>query len=165
MTQMGSFAKTIMEQRYSHEKGDDLRETWDEIAWRGATKGMGAVDAPAGLVREIYEIIAGRKFIPGGRYLYAAGRPIHQTNNCLALSVEDSREGWADLLKNAAMALMTGAGIGVDYSKIRPEGATIGKTGGYATGPVALMQMINEVGRGTKQGGTRRSAILALLSW
>lgn len=165
MTQMSLFAKAIMEQKYSHVKPDGTRETWDEIARRVAENVMGAVNAPGVLVDAIYQVISERKFIPGGRYLYAAGRPYHQTNNCLCLSVEDSREGWAELLRKSSMALMTGAGIGVEYSKIRPEGDLINKTGGYATGPIALMQMVNEVSRGVMQGGARRSAILAMLSW
>lgn len=63
------------------------------------------------------------------------------------------------------MALMTGAGIGVVYSDIRAEGKPIRKTGGFATGPIALMQMVNEAGRGIMQGGSRRSAIWAGLHW
>lgn len=63
------------------------------------------------------------------------------------------------------MALMTGAGIGVDYSDVRPSGTPIKKTGGVASGPIALMRMINEVGRNVMQGGARRSAIWAGLNW
>jgi ribonucleoside-diphosphate reductase alpha chain len=60
---------------------------------------------------------------------------------------------------------MTGAGIGVVYSDVRHENARIRKTGGTASGPIPLMQMINECGRGVMQGGTRRSAIWAGLHW
>lgn len=165
MHEMSSFAKHIMESKHSHVKSDGTLETWDEIARRVAENVMGAVNALKELVGAIQKIISEKKFIPGGRYLYASGRPYHQTANCLCLSVEDSREGWSELLRKASMALMTGAGIGVEYSKIRPEGAPILKTGGQATGPIALMQMVNEIGRGVMQGASRRSAILAMLSW
>jgi ribonucleoside-diphosphate reductase alpha chain len=63
------------------------------------------------------------------------------------------------------MALMTGAGIGVDYSDIRPSGSVISKTGGTASGPVSLMEMLNECGRHIMHGGQRRSAIWAGLNW
>jgi ribonucleoside-diphosphate reductase alpha chain len=109
--------------------------------------------------------IESRKFMPGGRYLYASGRPFHQTQNCLLLRAHDSREGWAEILHKAGLALMTGAGIGIDYSDIREEGRIIKRTGGLATGPIALMQMVNECGRGIMQGGSRRSAIWAGLKW
>src|SRR5690606_22275117 len=113
----------------------------------------------------IYRYITERKFMPGGRYLYASGRSLHQTQNCLLLKAEDSREGWAELLSKSAMALQTGAGIGVDYSEIRPAGAPIRRTGGVASGAVPLMNMVNEIGRGVMQGGSRRSAIWAGLRW
>jgi ribonucleoside-diphosphate reductase alpha chain len=63
------------------------------------------------------------------------------------------------------MALMSGAGIGNEYSNIRPKGSLIKRTGGEATGPLALMQMVNEAGRFIMQGGSRRSAIWAGLGW
>jgi ribonucleoside-diphosphate reductase alpha chain len=78
---------------------------------------------------------------------------------------EDSREGWADHMHKHAMGLMTGAGIGTDYSHIRSEGKLIRKTGGFATGPLSLMQATNELGRAVMQGGSRRSALWAGLSW
>lgn len=164
---MSPFAKTIMEQKYSHAKSDGTKETWEEIAYRVTKHVMRAVGVSMTqtLAKETYQMIAERKFIPGGRYLYASGRPFHQVQNCLLLRAEDSREGWSDLLHKASMALMTGAGIGIVYSDIRAEGKPIRKTGGMATGPIALMQMVNEVGRGIMQGGSRRSAIWAGLHW
>ena len=162
---MSVFAKTIMEQKYSHTKSDGTKESWEEIAQRVATNVLKSVNAKKSLVKEVAQIISSRKFIPGGRYLYASGRNFHQVQNCLLLKAEDSREGWADLLHKAAMALMTGAGIGIDYSQIRAEGKTIRRTGGTATGPLALMKMVNECGRGIMQGGSRRSAIWAGLNW
>jgi ribonucleoside-diphosphate reductase alpha chain len=163
--EMSAFARSIMEQKYSHPLKDDTKETWENIAYRVSKHVMKAVNAPKSVVAEIREMIAQRKFMPGGRYLYASGRPFHQVQNCLLLRAEDSREGWADLMHKATMALMTGAGIGIDYSSIRAEGKLIRKTGGVATGPIALMQMVNEAGRGIMQGGSRRSAIWAGLSW
>lgn len=167
MSDMSHFSKTIMEQKYSHEKKDGTKENWEEISYRVTKNVMRAVGITMkdSLAKEIFEIIKQKKFLPGGRYLYASGRPYHQVQNCLLLKAEDSREGWSELLQKASMALMTGAGIGVDYSGIRAEGKPIRKTGGKATGPLALMQMLNEAGRGIMQGGSRRSAIWAGLSW
>lgn len=164
--EMSIFARTIMEQKYSHTKKDGTKESWDEIAKRVTKHVMRALpDVDSADVKKIEILIRERKFMPGGRYLYAAGNPYHQVQNCLLLRADDSREGWAELAQKATMALMTGAGIGIDYSAIRPEGSLIRKTGGTATGPLALMQMLNEVGRGVMQGGSRRSAIWAGLNW
>jgi ribonucleoside-diphosphate reductase alpha chain len=164
-TSFSPFAKAILEQKYSHVLADGTKEAWEQVAHRVAFSVMKAVEAPKQLVKEIEQMIADRKFMPGGRYLYASGRALHQVQNCLLLRAEDSREGWSDLLYKSGMALMTGAGIGVVYSDVRAEGKPIRKTGGLATGPLALMQMLNEVGRGIMQGGSRRSAIWAGLHW
>jgi ribonucleoside-diphosphate reductase alpha chain len=158
---MSHFAATVMRERYSHEG----KEEWSDIAKRVATNVLGAVDAPRDLVDEVGNLINQRKFMPGGRYLYAAGRELHQVQNCLLLRAEDSREGWANHVQKSTMALMTGAGIGAVYSDLREKGALIRRTGGTSSGPLALMQMTNEVGRGAIQGGSRRAAIWAGLHW
>lgn len=162
---MSKFSTDIMQQKYAHDLPDGGKETWGDIAHRVPFHVMKAVDAPKSLVKEIEQLIADKKFMPGGRYLYASGRPFHQVQNCLLMRADDSREGWADLTYKSVMALMTGAGIGIVYSDLREKGAKIRKTGGFASGPCALMQMINEAGRGIRQGGDRRSAIWAGLHW
>lgn len=164
--EMSSFARNVMNQKYAHTV-DGRKETWDEISYRVTKNVLAAIgiNETDEMFHKVYRAIADRKFLPGGRYLYASGREFHQTQNCLLLRAHDSREGWAELLYKASMALMTGAGIGVDYSSVRPEGELIKKTGGYATGPLALMQILNETGRHIQQGGSRRSAIWAGLSW
>src|SRR3954468_8444015 len=162
--EMSSFATGVMQHKYSHDLGNGSKETWRDIARRMRLV-LESVAAPKSLVDAAEELIALRIFIPGGRYLYATGRSLHQVQNCLLLRAGDSREEWADLLHKGAMALMTGAGIGVDYSEVREEGAVIRRTGGFATGPNALMQILNEEGRGIMQGGSRRSAIWAGLKW
>lgn len=164
--EMSTFAHTIMNQKYAHDT-ENGKETWEQIAYRVTKNVMNSVGIGMNtkLAKEICNLIVEKKFLPGGRYLYASGRTFHQVQNCLLLKADDSREGWAELLNKSAMALMTGAGIGIDYSSIRAEGKIIRKTGGTATGPLALMKMINECGRGIMQGGSRRSAIWAGLNW
>ena len=154
------FAYNIFKQKYSM----NGQEGWAECCAR-------VVDAvckqylPVNLQEEILQYMMDRKFIPGGRYLYSSGREFHQVNNCFLFRVQDSREGWSDTMQKATAALMTGGGIGFDYSLLREEGALIKKTGGTSTGPIALMEMINEAGRHIMQGGARRSAIWAGLRW
>jgi len=110
-------------------------------------------------------MIANRQFLPGGRYLYACGRPLHQTQNCLLFLVEDSREGWADHYYKHVMGLSTGAGIGSVYSNVRQKGAKLNRTGGVAGGPINLMLGINEAAHTVRQGGDRRAALWAGLHW
>ena len=114
---------------------------------------------------ELIDHMSNLRFLPGGRYLYYAGREKKFFNNCYLLRAEeDTREDWADLSWKSESCLMTGGGIGIDYSVYRGEGAVLKGTGGTASGPIPKMQMINEIGRRVMQGGSRRSAIYASLN-
>lgn len=160
------FAKSIYEQRYKHPNDGN----WEGTANRVVAHPMAALEAHTGKdlstwTSRLFELFRTKKAIPGGRYLYATGRDLHQVNNCVLLRCPDSREGWATTSYQAEMALMTGAGIGVYYGDVRPGGAIIKKTGGVASGPLPKMQQVNETGRHTMQGGNRRSAIWAGLPW
>lgn len=154
------FAQDIYLQKYSL----NGQESWKDTAKRVVESVCGQyLDMET--KEKIYNLILERKFIPGGRYLYSSGRPFHQVNNCFLFRAYDSREGWADLMQRVTASLMTGGGIGVDYSRLREKGAIIRKTGGKSTGPLSLMHMVNEAGRHIMQGGQRRSAIWAGLNW
>lgn len=161
----GPFALDVMNHKYAQTLSDGRKEEWVDISNRVPSAVFSVVPAKKSLIDEVAYRIAMRQIIPGGRYLYASGRDFHQVQNCLLMRAEDSREGWSDHLQKSSMALMTGAGIGIDYSRVREKGAIIRRTGGTATGPIALMQMTNECGRGIMQGGSRRSAIWAGLNW
>lgn len=155
------FSEDIFNQKYKHEGA----ETWEELAStlvEDVCQEYLADDEKDALKRAITTL----KFIPGGRYLYYAGRLNKYFNNCYLLrSEEDSREDWANLSWKAESCLTTGGGIGNDYSIYRAEGEPIRKTGGFASGPISKMNMINEIGRRVMQGGSRRSAIYASLNW
>lgn len=155
------FSEDIFHHKYAHEGA----ETWDALASTLVTDVCGEF-LQKDDVQRLYEFIRDLKFIPGGRYLYYSGRPNKYFNNCYLLRAEeDSREDWANLSWKAESCLMTGGGIGVDYSVYRPAGSAIHKTGGTASGPIPKMNMINEIGRRVMQGGSRRSAIYASLNW
>lgn len=156
-----SFAHGIYQQKYAH-PGEDWFATADR-AIHHPMDSIGLADSDA--AHRLKGLARARMFIPGGRYLYAAGRGLHQVQNCALYRAEDTREGWADLVRKCTMSLMTGAGVGVDYSSVRESGRAISRTGGTASGPISLMRMVNETGRNVMQGGSRRSAIWAGLAW
>jgi ribonucleoside-diphosphate reductase alpha chain len=117
-------------------------------------------------MKALTQMIKDMKFLPGGRYLYYAGREFKAYNNCYLLRAEeDTREEWANVVWRAMSCLTTGGGIGIDYSILRPRGKALKRTGGKASGPIPLMYAVNEVGRNVMQGGSRRSAIYASLNW
>ena len=163
-----SFAANIFRFKYAQNPSD----TWDQLAdrlvedvcgtrWGTSNKLMADDDR-----KQLAQYIKEMKFVPGGRYLYYAGRPFKAYNNCYLLRAEeDTREEWSSVTWRAMSCLMTGGGIGIDYSRLRAAGKTLSRTGGTASGPIPLMYAINEIGRNVMQGGSRRSAIYASLNW
>lgn len=161
---MGVFAHSVYSERYSLEK----REEWHNTSVRVPTAVFGAVADRPGAAEHcsaVIQLMDARQFLPGGRYIYAAGREVHQVNNCLLLLAEDSREGWANHYWKHVMALSTGAGVGSVYSMLRPKNALLKRSGGVAGGAVNLAVGINEGGRTVRQGGDRRAAMWGGLHW
>ena len=159
-----SFGENVF--RYKYAQGPD--DSWPKLCERlvedvcgGKHPLMSDSDR-----KQLYQYMVEMKFLPGGRYLYYAGRPLHAWNNCYLLRAEeDTREEWSEVTWRAMSCLMTGGGIGIDYSRLRPAGKALSRTGGTASGPIPLMYAINEIGRNVMQGGSRRSAIYASLNW
>lgn len=164
-----AFAENIFRHRYAQ----GLHDSWANLAERVVEdvcgKRWGRASHPL-LSREdqlmLKKYIGEMKFIPAGRYLYYAGRPVSFWNNCFPLKAEeDTREEWGRIYQRASDCLMSGGGIGIEYSKIRSRGKVLSKTGGVSSGPLPLMNAVNEIGRSTMQGGSRRSAIMGILNW
>ena len=155
------FSEDIFNTKYSHEGAETFHELSCTLV-NDVCQDHLTTDEKA----ELIDHISNLRFIPGGRYLYYAGRDKKFFNNCYLLKAEeDNREDWAKLSWEAESCLMTGGGIGVDYSIYRQEGESLKGTGGVSSGPIPKMQMINEIGRHVMQGGSRRSAIYASLNW
>lgn len=162
------FGENVFRFKYAQGPGD----TWDKLADRlvedvcGSRWGTEHILMNTNDRKQLAQYIKEFKFIPGGRYLYYAGRPIKAYNNCYLLRAEeDTREEWSAVTWRAMSCLMTGGGIGIDYSRLRGQGKALSRTGGTASGPLPLMYAINEIGRNVMQGGSRRSAIYASLNW
>ena len=162
------FGENIFRYKYAQGPGD----TWSKLADRLVEDVCGSrwntlpVLMSDGDRKQLAEYIKQMKFLPGGRYLYYAGRPYKAYNNCYLLRAEeDTREEWSAVTWRAMSCLMTGGGIGIDYSRLRPAGKALSRTGGTASGPIPLMHAINEIGRNVMQGGSRRSAIYGSLNW
>lgn len=169
------FAEDVFRNKYRHEGCDTwptlARVLVDDVCGKGTflTEESGKKFPELMTTEErerLTEFISDLKFIPGGRYCYYAGRSRKFFNNCYLLkALDDSREDWASLMDRGISCLMTGGGIGVDYSIYRPSGMKLSGTGGFSSGPIPAMNMMNENGRNVMQGGSRRSAIYASLNW
>lgn len=154
------FSEDIFNQKYAHEGCETWEKLCKVLVEVICQKDMSKTDKD-----DLTKYMTDLKFIAGGRYLYYAGRKAKFYNNCYLLRAEeDTREDWANLSWKSESCLMTGGGIGVDYSRYRGKGGKLSRTGGTASGPLPKMFMINEIGRNVMQGGSRRSAIYASLN-
>ena len=170
--QIQRFKNSLAENVYKNKYAQGPNDSWDALADRivedvcGSRWGTTHKLLSDGDRQQLAEYIKQQKFLPGGRYLYYAGRPAKYYNNCYLLRAEeDTREEWSNVTWRAMSCLMTGGGIGIDYSRLRASGKPLSRTGGLASGPIPLMYAVNEIGRNVMQGGSRRSAIYASLNW
>lgn len=161
-------AFNVFKQKYAGNK----HETWRERAHTIVDSVCGTIGGKKDPILDkdsrdyLSEIIRTQKFMPGGRYIYYAGREARFWNNCYLLKLEDdTREAWSELTFRAMSCLMTGGGIGIDVSIARPSGKTLRRTGGVSSGPIPLLYTLNEVGVNVMQGGSRRSALYGSLNW
>lgn len=156
-----SFAQNIFQHKYRNPNTPDWK-TLSKVMVEEVTMGVVSKEERARMTVTHEQ----KKWVAGGRYLYYAGHVQNFWNNCYLLRAEeDTREDWAELSWKSERLLMTGGGIGSDYSVYRPYGAPLASTGGTASGPVSAMKKINAIGHEVKQGGSRRSAIYGSLNW
>ena len=163
---MGMFKTSFGEEVFKRKYAQSEHETWADRAKIIVNSVCGDMDGTKNNLMEaddraqLAKYIEDFKFMPGGRYIWYAGREARFFNNCYLLRLEeDSREAWAGLSQRAMSCLMTGGGIGVDVSRCRPSGRALRRTGGIASGPLPLLYTLNEIGRNVMQGGSRRSAL------
>lgn len=151
------FSKQIFEERYAI-----TGESWDDFAYRVSSYVASAErDSKKKLYADkFYQMIVNNYFIAGGRVNYGAGRHGCLLNCFLGSDQMDSKEGWAKTAYDMIKISMSGGGLGLDFSDIRPSGSSIGNNGGTCPGPVSLMELVNNIGEPVRSGGGRRVALL-----
>ncbi|MEM5843154.1 MAG: adenosylcobalamin-dependent ribonucleoside-diphosphate reductase [Candidatus Aenigmatarchaeota archaeon] len=112
---------------------------------------------------EYFNLMAYKKFFPNSPTLFNAATRLGMLSACFVLDVEDSIESIMDLSKNIGIIFKAGGGVGVNYSKIRPEGDIIRSTFGIASGPISFMRLIDNLTNIIKSGGKRRGANMGIL--
>ncbi len=110
--------------------------------------------------------LKGHRFLPAGRILAGAGTERNVTLfNCFVMgTVPDSMDGIFSHLREAALTLQQGGGIGYDFSTLRPQGAEVRGVGADASGPVSFMEVWDAMCRTIMSAGSRRGAMMATLA-
>jgi ribonucleoside-diphosphate reductase alpha chain len=139
-------------------------ESYAEGAQRLGTF-VSSVESDVGKWSEAFsDIIGVGALMPGGRIWYGCGRPVAQLLNCYVIPTTDSREGWAKMVGDNIIIAGTGGGLGENYSNVRPRGAKINGTGGFATGAVSVMKIENAALEEIRSGSSRRAARMFCLN-
>ena len=161
-------AESVWRQRYRFAPPDraaeaSIDETWDRVA--GALAAVEPRDREL-WTRRFRETLADFRFLPGGRILAGAGTARRVTLfNCFVMgTLEDSLDGIFAALREAAVTMQQGGGIGTDFSPLRPEGAHADATGGHASGPVSFMHLWDQMCATVTDVGPRRGAMMGTLS-
>ena len=142
-------------------------ESFAETASRVATA-LAEAEAPsrrADRAARFREAIADFRFIPAGRILAGAGTGRAVTLfNCFVMgTIPDSLDGIFEHLKEAALTMQQGGGVGMDFSTIRPAGSAVRGVGANASGPLSFMDCWDAMCRTVQSAGQRRGAMMGCL--
>lgn len=137
-----------------------------EDTWRRVAKALAAAEAePARWEGTFYDALADFQFIPAGRIIAGAGTERAVTLfNCFVMgTIPDDMGGIFEGLKEAALTMQQGGGIGYDFSTLRPRGAPVRKVGADASGPISFMDVWDAMCRTIMSAGHRRGAMMGTL--
>lgn len=144
---------------------NSITDSWQRIA-----KAVAMAETDPSVDAEIWEtrffnVLKDFRFLPAGRILAGAGTARDVTLfNCFVMgTIPDSMDGIFSHLREAALTLQQGGGIGYDFSTLRPKGSLVKGVGADASGPVSFMDVWDSMCRTIMSAGSRRGAMMATL--
>src|SRR5690606_129540 len=167
MTQLSPFSRQIWEAKYRFDGTPDqapeadIAATWDRVA--GA---LAAVEKePEKWQARFRAALEGFRFLPAGRILAGAGTDRDVTLfNCFVMGrIEDDLGSIFSHLREAALTLQQGGGIGYDFSTLRPKGAPVRSLGSVSSGPISFMEVWDSMCATIMSAGARRGAMMGTL--
>ncbi len=168
---MTRFAAPIAEQiwdmkyRFKQADGTPL-DTTVEDTWRRIARDLARVESDADAWEEkFYNALEDFKYLPAGRITAGAGTARQVTLfNCFVMgTIPDDMGGIFEMLKEAALTMQQGGGIGYDFSTIRPRGAAVSGVAADASGPLSFMDVWDAMCRTIMSAGSRRGAMMATM--
>lgn len=168
---MSRFAAPIAEQiwdmkyRFKQADGTPIDVTVED-SWRRIARDLARAEQKPDVWEEkFYTALEDFKYLPAGRITAGAGTARQVTLfNCFVMgTVPDSMSGIFDMLKEAALTMQQGGGIGYDFSTIRPRGADVKGVAADASGPLSFMDVWDAMCRTIMSAGSRRGAMMATM--
>lgn len=167
---MSDIARQIWDMKYRLKAPDGtpidqtVEDSWARVALAAAQ--AEAPDQRREHAIQFADALIGHKFLPAGRILAGAGTDRNVTLfNCFVMgTVPDDMGGIFAHLREAALTLQQGGGIGYDFSTLRPRGAPVKGVGADASGPVSFMEVWDAMCRTIMSAGSRRGAMMATLA-
>lgn len=169
MAQVAAISQQIWDMKYRF-KGPDgapIDKTIED-SWRRVADSLAAMEAPDDRAKwsdAFFEALSGFKYLPAGRILAGAGTRRSVTLfNCFVMgTIPDDMSGIFEHLREAALTMQQGGGIGYDFSSLRPKGAPVKGVGADASGPLSFMDVWDAMCRTIMSAGHRRGAMMATL--
>lgn len=166
---MPSVSRQIWDMKYRFKRPDKspidltVEDSWARIAKALAEAEPEEIRAEQ--EARFYKALKGFRYLPAGRITAGAGTARNVTLfNCFVMgTVPDSMEGIFDMLKEAALTMQQGGGIGYDFSTIRPKGAEVKGVGSDASGPLSFMDVWDAMCGTIMSAGSRRGAMMATM--
>jgi ribonucleoside-diphosphate reductase alpha chain len=162
-----AIAEQIWDMKYRFKEADGTPIDGSvEDSWRRIARALAEVEKdPAKWEAEFYAALEGFRFLPAGRITAGAGTGRSVTLfNCFVMgTIPDTMVGIFDSLKEAALTMQQGGGIGYDFSTIRPRGAEVKGVAADASGPLSFMDVWDAMCRTIMSAGSRRGAMMAVM--
>ncbi len=167
MPSVASISQQIWDMKYRLKGPDGVAlDRTIEDSWRRVASALAEPEQDRALWTErFYEAMEGFKFLPAGRVVAGAGSGRNVTLfNCFVMgAIPDDMAGIFTHLREAALTMQQGGGIGYDFSTLRPKGAPVKGVGADASGPLSFMDVWDAMCRTIMSAGHRRGAMMATL--
>ncbi len=164
---VASISRQIWADKYRLKQADGTPiDLTIEDTWRRTARALAAVEAQPSLWEErFYAALEDFKFLPAGRIIAGAGTERRVTLfNCFVMGgIEDDLGRIFAHLREAALTMQQGGGIGYDFSTIRPKGAVVKGVSADASGPLSFMDVWDAMCRTIMSAGARRGAMMATM--
>ncbi|MEM6588177.1 MAG: adenosylcobalamin-dependent ribonucleoside-diphosphate reductase [Pseudomonadota bacterium] len=160
-------AESIWDMKYRLKEADGTPiDASVEDSWRRIARALASVEeAPDAWEDKFYSALEDFRFLPAGRITAGAGTGRNVTLfNCFVMgTIPDNMDGIFNALREAALTMQQGGGIGYDFSTIRPKGAEVKGVAADASGPLSFMDVWDAMCRTIMSAGSRRGAMMATM--